>query len=67
MHRLWRLADALALLLLFLLPLMILLGSAERTVGRPTLLFWLLFILPLLILPCPGVEPSQKSAVTVTS
>jgi membrane-associated protease RseP (regulator of RpoE activity) len=51
MHRLWRLADALALLLLFLLPLMILLGSAERTAGRPTLLFWLLLILPLLILP----------------
>jgi membrane-associated protease RseP (regulator of RpoE activity) len=51
MHRLWRLADALALLLLFLLPLMLLLGSAERTTGRPTLLFWLLLILPLLILP----------------
>jgi membrane-associated protease RseP (regulator of RpoE activity) len=51
MRRLWRLVDAAVLLLLFLLPLMILLGAAERTTERPTLLFWLLLILPLFILP----------------
>ena len=43
--------DAAVVLLLFLLPLMLLLGAAERTVERPTLLFWLFLLLPLLILP----------------
>ena len=38
-------------MLLFLLPLMMLLGAAERSVERPTLLFWLFLLLPLLILP----------------
>ena len=51
MHRLWRLADAAVLLLLFLFPMMILLGTAERTDRGPTLMFWLVLILPLLILP----------------
>ena len=51
MRRQWRLADALCLLLLVLLPLMLVLGTAESTPGRPTLLFWVLLILPLLILP----------------
>src|SRR5262245_29138459 len=51
MNRLWRLADAVALLLLFLLPLMILLGGAERTTARATLLFWLLLLIPFLVLP----------------
>lgn len=51
MHRLWRLADALLLFLLVLLPLMLVLGTAEGTAARPTLLFWVLLILPLLILP----------------
>jgi hypothetical protein len=51
MGRLWRLADAALLLLLMLLPLMILVGAAERTPDRPTLLFWLLLLLPLFILP----------------
>jgi membrane-associated protease RseP (regulator of RpoE activity) len=43
--------DAAVVLLLFLLPLMLLLGAAERTVERPTLLFWLFLLLPLLLLP----------------
>jgi hypothetical protein len=47
MRRSWRLADALLLLLMFLLPLMILLGTAERTTGRATFWFWLLLLLPL--------------------
>jgi membrane-associated protease RseP (regulator of RpoE activity) len=51
MHRSWRLVDAAILLLLFLLPMMILLGAAERSDRAPTLMFWLLLILPLLILP----------------
>ena len=51
MPRLWRLADALLLLLLFLLPLMIVLSTAEGTAQAPTALFWLLLILPFLVLP----------------
>lgn len=47
----WRLVNAALLLLLFLMPLMILLGAAERTAGRPTVLFWLFLLLPFLILP----------------
>src|SRR6266542_2118172 len=51
MHRVWRLADALLLLLMFLLPLMVLLGRAEGSGQRPTVLFWILLVLPWLILP----------------
>lgn len=46
-----RLADAVLVLLLVLLPLMLMLGAAEGTAHRPTLLFWLLLLLPLLVLP----------------
>ena len=35
----WRLVDALLLLLLFLLPLMFVVGHGEGTIERPTLLF----------------------------
>lgn len=47
----FRLADALLLFLLVLLPMMLVLGAAEGTPHRPTLVFWVLLILPLLILP----------------
>lgn len=47
----FRLADALLLFLLVLLPMMLMLGAAEGTTHRPTLLFWVLLLLPLLILP----------------
>lgn len=47
----WRLADAVLLFLLFLFPMMLILGRGEGTIDRPTLLFWLLLILPLVILP----------------
>lgn len=49
--RSFRLADELLLFLLFLLPMMLVLGAAERTAQGPTLLFWLLILLPLVILP----------------
>ncbi len=51
MHRMWRLGDALLLLLLFLLPLMIVLSAAEGTAQPATALFWWLLILPFLVLP----------------
>lgn len=47
----FRLADALLLFLLVLLPMMLMLGAAEGTPHRPTLVFWVLLLLPLLILP----------------
>jgi membrane-associated protease RseP (regulator of RpoE activity) len=47
----FRLAHAVLVFLLFLLPTMWLVGAAEGVGGRPTLVFWLLLILPLLILP----------------
>lgn len=47
----FRLADALLLFLLVLLPMMLVLGAAEGTAHRPTLLFWMLVLLPLLVLP----------------
>lgn len=47
----FRLADALLLFLLVLLPMMLVLGAAEGTPHRPTLLFWVLLLLPLLLLP----------------
>lgn len=58
MPRLSRLADALLLFLLLLLPLMIVLGRGEGTADRPTMLFWLLLIFPLLILPGCGAARS---------
>ena len=60
-RRTWRLADALLLLLMFLLPLMLVVGRSEGTIDRATLLFWLLLILPLLILPWlwRGVAPEE--------
>jgi Zn-dependent protease len=50
-RRALRLADAVLLLLLFLLPWMLIVGTAEGTAARPGLLFWLLLLLPWLILP----------------
>jgi hypothetical protein len=47
----FRLADALLLFLLVLLPMMLIIGAAEGTPHRPTLLFWVLLLLPLLVLP----------------
>ena len=46
-----RLADAVLLFLLFLLPLMMVIGMSEGTATRPGLLFWLLLLLPLLLMP----------------
>jgi hypothetical protein len=62
-RRTWRLVDALLLLLMFLLPLMLVVGRSEGTIDRATLLFWLLLILPLLILPWlwRGVAPEEGS------
>lgn len=58
----WRLVDELLLFLLFLFPLMLLLGSSEGTLDRATLLFWLLLILPVLILPSlwRGADPGER-------
>ena len=46
----WRLVDELLLFLLFLFPLMVLLGRSEGTLDRATLLFWLLLILPVTLI-----------------
>ena len=45
-RRAYRLADALMLLLLLMLPVMLLLGAAEGRPGAPTGLFWVLMLLP---------------------
>lgn len=60
-RRTWRLADALLLFLMFLLPLMLIVGRGEGTIERATLLFWLMLILPLLILPWlwRGMAPEE--------
>jgi membrane-associated protease RseP (regulator of RpoE activity) len=50
-RRTWRLANALLLLLMVLLPVMLLIGNGEGGVERVTLLFWMMFVLPLLVLP----------------
>ena len=47
----FRLAEAVLLFLFLLLPMMLLLGAAEGTAGRPTLVFWVMWLLPLLVLP----------------
>lgn len=61
-RRTWRLVDELLLFLLFLFPLMLLLGRSEGTVERASLLFWLLLIFPLLILPWlwRGAAPEER-------
>jgi hypothetical protein len=69
MHRPWRLAHAAVLLLLFLLPMMILLGTAERTDRGPTVMFWLTLMLPLLILRWlwRRADPDEGSEAQVTA
>ncbi len=47
----FRLGEALLLFLFLLLPMMLMLGAAERTTRRPTLLFWVFWLLPFLVLP----------------
>ena len=66
-RRTWRLVDALPLFLLFLLPLMLIVGRGEGTIERPTLLFWLMLILPLLILPwlLSGAAPEERRGAPV--
>jgi membrane-associated protease RseP (regulator of RpoE activity) len=61
----WRLVDALLLFLLFLLPLMLIVGRGEGTIERATLLFWLMLILPLLILPWlwRRADPEERGRV----
>ncbi len=62
--RTYRLADALILLLLLMLPVMLVLGAAEDRSVAPTALFWLLLLLPLILvgwlLTC--CEPEETSA-----
>ena len=55
----FRLAEAVLLFLFLLLPMMLLLGAAEGTARRPTLLFWVFWLLPFLVLPV-AVEPSES-------
>lgn len=47
----FRLGEAMLLFLFLLLPMMLMLGAAEGTTRRPTLLFWVLWLLPFLVLP----------------
>jgi hypothetical protein len=47
----FRLAEAVFLFLFLLLPMMLMLGTAEGTARRASLLFWVLWLLPLLVLP----------------
>jgi hypothetical protein len=49
--RTFRLAEAVLLFLFLMLPMMLLLGAAEGTERRPTLLFWVFWLLPFLVLP----------------
>lgn len=48
---------------------MLVLGTAEGTAQRPTLLFWLLLILPVLILPwlCRHAEPEESREAQVAA
>ncbi len=67
---LFRLAEAVLLFLFLTLPMMLLLGAAEGTARRPTLLFWVFWLLPFLVLPWlwgrrhpeESVEPEVASA-----
>ena len=68
-----RLADALVLLLLFLLPWMLVVGAGEGTDARAGTLFWVLFLLPILVLPwllasrapqTPAESADEKAART---
>lgn len=47
----FRLAEAVLMFLFLLLPMMLLLGAAEGTAGRPTLVFWVFWLVPFLVLP----------------
>jgi membrane-associated protease RseP (regulator of RpoE activity) len=47
--RVYRLADALVLLLLSMVPVMALLAAAEGQAASPTMLFWLVLLLPMML------------------
>jgi membrane-associated protease RseP (regulator of RpoE activity) len=47
--RAYRLADALVLLLLSMVPVMVLIAAAEGQAVAPTMLFWLLLLLPMVL------------------
>lgn len=47
--RVYRLADALGLLLLSMVPVMVLLAAAEGQAAAPTALFWLVLLLPMVL------------------
>jgi hypothetical protein len=67
--RSFRLADELLLFLLFLLPMMLVLGAAERTAQGPTLLFWLPIArrLPVLCQESPPIRtPEHHDRFTFT-
>ena len=48
-RRVYRLADALVLLLLSMVPVMVLLAAAEGQAAAPTVLFWLVLLLPMVL------------------
>jgi membrane-associated protease RseP (regulator of RpoE activity) len=64
-----RLAEAVLLFLFLMLPMMLLLGAAEGTERRPTLLFWLFWLLPFLVLPWLWAHqhPDERVEQNVTS
>ena len=47
--RVYRLADALVLLLLSMVPVMVLLAAAEGQAASPTVFFWLVLLLPMVL------------------
>jgi uncharacterized membrane protein len=47
--RVYRLSDALVLLLLSMMPVMVLLAAAEGQAAAPTVLFWLVLLLPMVL------------------
>jgi membrane-associated protease RseP (regulator of RpoE activity) len=49
-RRVFRLEDAIVLLLVLMLPVMLVLGAAEGRAGAPTVVFWLLFLFPVVLL-----------------
>ncbi len=60
----FRLGEALLLFLFLLVPMMLMLGAAEGTTRRPTLLFWVLWLLPFLVLPPVGHDARLPVNVT---
>ena len=60
--RTFRLADAVILLLVFMMPTMLVLGTAQEPAGQPTMFFWILLVLPILglmwLLTCCDPEES---------